>query len=655
MNFFEHQDQARAATTRLVLLFALAVLLIIGVLYLALAPFVAAHTVGLEALDSVDAHLTGQTAAPALGLLYWNFELFATVTVIVLSLVGLGSLYKTISLSDGGRKVAEALGGTEVVSSFDDLRYATLVNVVEEMAIASGVPVPSIYVLHGEGGINAFAAGWSADDAAVAVTEGALDQLSRAELQAVIAHEFSHILNGDMRLNIRLMGVLHGILLIGLMGRVLLRGMHGMGRRSSKGGGGALLAVFALGATLTVVGYVGWWMGQLIKAGISRQREFLADASSVQFTRNTAGLVGALKKIGGLTEGSAVLSPRAEEASHMFFGKVDLKESWFQFLATHPPLLDRIERLDSAAASGLHSASSQGAEHPGSAAAGMAAASGGERLGITPAQVVDQVGTIDSAHLELSASLLAMLPVEVMQASRDPLGAVSILYALLLDRDSGVRQLQISELEDRLLVSELSEVLRLVSFLDVMDPSLRLPLGDLVLPGLRSLSDAQLRKAEGVMSVLAAADGHIDVFEFTLERLFRRRLGARLGRAVRPLQQFRNLRDVLPDIELCLSVLAVEGHSSSEDAAVAWNRALAHLRGGVPGAGTLPTWKLADLENSISRLAGASPAIKSQFLAAAVTCVLDDGYLAIAEAELLRLFAYSLELPLPPLITPKAA
>ena len=652
MNFFEHQDQARVATTRLVLLFALAVVLIIGALYLALLPFVAAHGGGLEALDSVDAHLKGQTTAPGVGLVFWNPELFVTVSMAVLTVVGLGSLYKMISLSDGGRTVAEALGGTEVISNFDDLRYTTLVNVVEEMAIASGVPVPSIYVLHGENGINAFAAGWSPDDAAVAVTEGALNQLSREELQAVIGHEFSHILNGDMRLNIYLIGVLHGIILIGLMGRVLLRSHAVMGRRSSRGGAGALLGIFALGGTLTVVGYVGWWMGQLIKAGISRQREFLADASSVQFTRNSAGLVGALKKIGGLAEGSSVLAPQAEEASHMFFGTVELKSTWFQFLATHPPLLERIERLDSTAAAALVSASAHGQVSSGAA---LAAAPYGERLAVSPQQVLDQVGTIDTAHLELSASLLALLPPEVIQASRDPLGAVSILYALLLDRDAAVRQRQLNALAERLAPAEQSEVLRLIISLDSMDRSLRLPLADLVLPGLRGLSDAQLGKAEAVMAVLAAADGQIDVFEFTLERLFRRRLAARFGRAPRPSQWYRNLRDVLPDIELCLSVLAAEGHNSQEAAAAAWNRALAELRGGAAAAGSLPKWQLADLERSMSRLAGASPGIKSQFLAAAVACVLDDGCLAIEEAELLRLFAHSLELPLPPLITPKVA
>ncbi len=393
-------------------------------------------------------------------------------------------------------------------------------------------------------------------------------------------------------------------------------------------------------------------MGQLIKAGISRQREFLADASSVQFTRNTAGLVGALKKIGGLAEGSEVQSPRAEEASHMFFGTIDLKPAWFQFLATHPPLLERIERLDSAAVAGLVSTPAHG--HAASGAA-LAAAPGGERLAVSPQQVIAQVGTIDTEHLELSAALLRLLPAEVVQASRDPLGAVSILYALLLDRDAAVRRLQLTALEQRLAPAEQREVLRQVGFLDVMDRTLRLPLADLVLPGLRTLSDAQLRKAEAVISVLAAADGQIDVFEFTLQRLFRRRLGGRLGRTARPKQHFKNLRDVLPDIELCLSVLAAAGHSSQEDAGAAWNRALAQLRGGPASAGALPTWGLDDLGHSISRLSGASHSIKRQFLAAAVSCVVDDGYLAIEEAELLRLFAHSLELPLPPLITPKAA
>ncbi len=663
MNFFEAQDQARKATTRLVVLFSLAVMMLIAVLYLCLAPVLGTHSQSLASLESIDSGVTGESAPEALRLLLWDPEVLLAVTIAVLSLVSLGSLYKTLSLSGGGAKIAESLGATEVLNSLSDPRYAVLINVVEEMAIASGVAVPSIYVLEGEPGINAFAAGWSPDDAAVAVTEGALDQLNRDELQGVIGHEFSHILNGDMRLNIRLIGVLHGILLIGLIGQGVLRGLAFSRRRSRNGKeAGAIAAMMMFGLLLMIVGYVGFWMGQLIKAGVSRQREFLADASAVQFTRSTTGIAGALKKIGGLFEGSSVASKRAEEASHMFFGRIGLKASWFNFMATHPPLEERIARLDAGAAAmlaqmeGVPSVAAQpapGMEGVSSMASGQGAV--GARLGLRPEQVVDQVGTIDDQHLAHSAALLSAFPGTVRAAASEPFGAVATLYGLLLDRDPDMRRGQLDMLAQRLTEPMLAETVRLLETLDAMDPSLRLPLADVMLPALRCLSDQQIKKVQAVMSVLAEADGQIDLFEFVLERLFRRRLDARLGKAVRRQVQFRTLREVLPDAELCLAVLARAGHSDKGVAAAVWTRSVAGLTGLAAVDAPLPRWSLGDLDSALQRLALAAPAVKKQFLDASVVCVLDDGYLAIEEAELLRLFAVILEVPLPPLIEPRAA
>ena len=664
MNFFEHQDHARKVTTRLVVLFCLAVMMLIATLYLCLAPVLGTHHQTFLGLDGVSSGMHGTSAPKDMHLVLWDPGLLLGMSIAVLAMVALGSLYKTLSLAGGGSKVAEALGGVNLLDLAPDPRYAMLGNVVEEMAIASGVAVPSVYVLVGEPGINAFAAGWSPDDAAVAVTEGALDQLSRDELQGVIAHEFSHILNGDMRLNIRLIGVLHGILLIGLVGQMIIRGVAYGGRRRSSNSkdGGAVLAILLFGFLLLVVGYVGFWMGQLIKAGISRQREFLADASAVQFTRTTDGIAGALKKIGGLVEGSSVASSRAEEASHMFFGRIGLKASWFNFMATHPPLEERIARLDLGAAAllaqmeGVPSAAAQpgpGMEGIAAMAAGPAAV--GARVGLRPEQVVDQVGTIDDEHLRHSAALLAAFPGPARAAAHEPFGAVAVLYGLLLDRDAATRRHQLELLAQRLSAPLLQETTRLLETLDAMDPSLRLPLADVMFPALCRLSDRQITKVQSVMSVLAEADGKIDLFEFVLERLFLRRLDARLGKAVRRQVQFQALREVLPDAELCLAVLAGAGHADQEIAAVAWTRSVAGLTGLAATAAPLPRWGLGDLDTALQRLALAAPAIKKQFLDAAVRCVLEDGYLAIEEAELLRLFAHSLGLPLPPLIEPQAA
>ncbi|MFP6828296.1 MAG: M48 family metallopeptidase, partial [Gammaproteobacteria bacterium] len=291
MDFFTQQERARRATRTLVVLFLLAVALIV----LAVTMVVA---VGLRLYADPDA---AQSVINDESFVAWvldNGPLLASVAALTALFISLASLYRTATLSRGGAQVARMLGATEVTGETQDPLRQRLLNVVEEMAIASGVPVPDIFVLEEEQGINAFAAGLTPADAAVAVTRGALEKLNRAELQGVIAHEFSHILNGDMRLNLRLMGLSFGILILALMGRWVLHSMHFTRRSRSNGG---IAAAAGLGLSLVIIGYIGLFFGRLIKASVSRQREMLADASAVQFTRDSSGLADALKKIGGYT------------------------------------------------------------------------------------------------------------------------------------------------------------------------------------------------------------------------------------------------------------------------------------------------------------------------------------------------------------------
>lgn len=262
-------------------------------------------------------------------------DVLVFTTLGALLVIGLSSAYRISSLRRGGAVVARQLGGTPVHATPKEFAYQRLRNVVEEIAIASGVPVPEIFVLEDETAINAFAAGYTPADAAITVTRGCLDKLTREELQGVIAHEFSHVLNGDMRLNIRLIGVAFGILAIAVMGRVIMRGASRSGRRKD----GRLVLI---GLGLLVVGYIGVFFARLIKASISRQREFLADASAVQFTRQTEGIAGALKKIGVLASGSELKSHDGEEVAHMLFGD---GVGYSALFATHPPLIQRIKRL----------------------------------------------------------------------------------------------------------------------------------------------------------------------------------------------------------------------------------------------------------------------------------------------------------------------
>ncbi len=335
MDFFEAQDQAKAKTARLVVLFVAAVI---------------ATGISIYAVAS-------------LGLLYafpeseqpiWSLPRAGWTIGITAAIMISCSLFKIASLSSGGGSVAKMLGGRRVSASPSSVTHQRLRNVVEEMALASGTRVPEIYVLEREPSINAFAAGYTLDNAAIAVSRGALEQLDREELQGVVAHEFSHILNGDMRLNTRLIGVIFGILVVAVIGRTILdlvgrATFHGgTSRRSSRGdgkGGGAIIAILLVAFAIMVIGYIGVFFGRFIQSAISRQREYLADAAAVQFTRNPSGISNALRKIKAYAIGSRIQNPDSEELSHMFFANA-LKSSLGGVLATHPPLKERIAAID---------------------------------------------------------------------------------------------------------------------------------------------------------------------------------------------------------------------------------------------------------------------------------------------------------------------
>ncbi len=341
MNFFEHQRIARQRSYLLVVYFSIAVILI------ALAINVLVF-VGWDLLFTKPPQWD-PFAPPSIRYSLWLLQPASHYTfLITLLVIGLGSLFKIIALRDQGPEYpAVLLGGKEVGPSPTDPLEKRLRNVIEEMAIASGCPVPRIFVLPNEGGLNAFASGTEPSNAVITVTRGLLESLNREQLQGVIAHEFSHIFNGDMKLNIQLLGVLNGILLLALTGRGILRAFSRMntGRRnkSSGQGGAVLLYLFGLALVLMVIGYIGLLFGRLIKAAVSRQREFLADASAVQFTRNPDGIAGALKTISSSSAQGQLFHPQAEQFSHFYFN--DALSRWTSLFHTHPPIEERIARV----------------------------------------------------------------------------------------------------------------------------------------------------------------------------------------------------------------------------------------------------------------------------------------------------------------------
>lgn len=612
MDFFQAQDFARRNTKWLVLMFLAAVLAIIGAVYLVIWLAVA----DLANTYPRDLHL-------------WRPDLFWPVAGATALLVVGGSLYRIAQLAaGGGAAVAEALGGRLLSRSSDDLLERRLLNVVDEMAIASGVTVPAVYVMDHETEINAFAAGTDPNAAVVAVTRGCLEKLSRDELQGVVGHEFSHILNGDMRINIRLIGLLHGILLIALIGRTLLRGGS---RRSSKNSGGAVL----LGLGLLIVGYLGVFFGHLIKAAVSRQREYLADASAVQFTRNPHGIAGALKKIAGL-DAAVLQHPRAEEASHMFFGQGI--HAFFQLLATHPPIEERIARLDPAFKA---YAVERGADTAPAGAMGFAASA---RLAVSPEQVRRSVGTVDAPHLAYAHQLLSELPDSLKAAVHDPHRVASVLYAMLVvqeaDAEATLRAVPGAE-------HSVQQALQHLPWLRQAGRAVRLPLVELALPTLKELPPSQQRSILDTTMALIKHDGRLTLFEFTLGSLLRhgieeRRPAARGG---------RDLPAIKADTAVLLSLLAYAGHSDPERARIAFNEATG--RGLLDGAWEMTPRSVLSfevLERVLDHLATLNYRFKAKLIEACVAAIAADGIVTVTEAELLRAVGARLDCPVPPLL-----
>ena len=631
MNFFERQAQARRLSTRLLVLFGLAV---VGIVL------------------AVDAAVWIAWGPPGGGPPSPGVLAFASVAT--LAVIGLGSLYRIASLRAGGDAVAVQLGGVPVPEDTTDLSLRRLRNVVEEIAIASGVPMPALFVLEHEAGINAFAAGYAPTDAAVAVTRGALDRLNRDELQGVIAHEFSHILNGDMRLNIRLMGLLFGILMLGLIGRKVLY-LGGGGRR-----GRGSLPILAAALVAIVVGYVGVFFARMIKAGISRTRESLADAAAVQFTRQTAGLAGALKKIGGLP-GGARLADRgdAEEVSHMLFGDGVGFSGWF---ATHPPLVERIKALEPGFdAARLEALSRQWMQHAPDgleedARLGLAGRDAGVlpdaavQFAVDPGDVVDQVshpGVDDYLRADV---IVARLPDDLRALATRRGSAIPLVVALLRDDDPSLARRQDVEVAARL-GSPVANAARELHAgpLAGLHSLFRLPLASLAFPVLRLRPRPELEVFLDTVHAVVHVDAHVSLFEYCLGRL----LDVQLRESLDPARHARFGRrkpgEVRSEIATLLCVLAQSGH---EDPAEAQRAYLAGMQRILPRDHLpyLPRDQgVLALDATWAPLDQLDPLAKQALVEAATTTIAHDGRMYAAEAELLRTLCGVLHCPLPPL------
>ncbi|HMJ88167.1 MAG TPA: M48 family metallopeptidase [Candidatus Acidoferrum sp.] len=632
--FFAHQKAAHRRTGVLLVYYCFAIAVIVFAVYCALRlvlPF---------ALER--GHVDHEIAFIYPQLLLWS-------SLGTLLVIGAGTLWRVIELRSGGGAVAEMMGGKLVSPSPVDPALRQLRNVIEEISIASGVPVPEIYVLESERAINAFAAGYAPGDAAIAVTRGCLKHLTRDELQGVIAHEFSHILNGDMRLNIHLLGLLHGLFGIYIAGRVLLE--MDWGRTFRRKSGGGVFVVILLGCLLVAIGYLGVLLGRIIQAAVSRQREYLADASAVQFTRNPDGLSGALKKIGGCSSGSRLHSAQAESVSHLFFSN-GISDPWLEMMATHPSLDERIRRLDPSF-SGKFPRVIEVAEPVAQVANVSPFAAIGRAIPrnapvIRAADIARRSGRSVSVHY--AADLIENIPVSLRNATKNSWSATALMFAFVLGNAPEVRERQLQQLTafNTALAAETGAYARQLA---AFDSRVRLPLLSLALPALRQMSLPQWRQVSALLDQLVGCDGGIDVFEFVLKKIIAHHVEAHWEAKRSALIQYYSFTPLADDFAILLSALANSGSGSATEVLNAFSRGLDKLPM-FDGLKLLPIAHcgVAELDRALTRFAQAVPHIRLKLLDACAETVAADGLVNVNEAELIRGIADAINVPLPPLI-----
>lgn len=631
MDFFEYQVSAKRRTSLLMAYYTAAVLLIIAAVY---ASFAAVFLI----LGKHDGDYRNGSA-------WWDGTLFLWVTTVAGVVITGGSLYRIRQLSQGGISVALLLGGRQINHNSEEAGERKILNIVEEMAIASGTPVPPVFVLEEETGINAFAAGLTPADAIIGITKGALQQLSRDELQGVIAHEFSHILNGDMRFNIRLMGLLHGIFMLTLIGQFLLRSatQPSLARSRAKNKGNEKLLFALLGLLLMLIGWIGVFFSMLIKSAVSRQREFLADASAVQFTRNPWGIANALKKIKGSGAGARLVTPHASEASHLFFAN-SAPRLLATLLATHPPLDERIRRLDPTYA--WNAETNEASKR--TASGGTVFAPGAPGFSMTPAAMIASVGTPKLEHLRFAVQITEHLPPRLRQAAQEPFDAQAVIYGLLLSPESDTRKAQVESLRCPA-NSALRQILNaLASELNKVTVSQRLPLAEIAVATLKEISPSQYLSFERDVQMLMEADAKIDLFEYALQRMILRHLRpAFFGSTAPPKPPSQPMEESCAQL---LSCIAHWGSANELDAHSSYSAATAILQPNkLPGVLPRAECTLQLFDAALDDLSFLTPAMTKLLIQSCIAGIVADRVVRPVEAELIRAVADALGYPIPPL------
>lgn len=624
MNFYAAQDRARKSSRILLLLFILLNLAMVCLINLLFAWYLWVNDDPLSLPDRV-----------FLDYLSWE-RIFIVAAAIGLLLI-FAAWLKWLDVKQGGGAVAEQFGGEQVLHSTANGGERRLLNVVEEMALAAGVPVPPVYIMRHEEGINAFAAGLGLTDAAICVTKGTMDGLNRDQLQGVIAHEFSHVLNGDMRLNMRLLVMLHGMVFFGELGRMFASSRTSWWVDSTKSRSSSRGYLVVLGLGLIAIGWCGVLLGNMLKAAISRQREFLADASAVQFTRNPEGIGGALKVIGGSQFQGHLNHPDCQEAGHLFFSAVMPGWLW----STHPPLDVRIRKIEPR----WDGEYLEPEPLPEESDVNL-------DRGKPKQEVIDRlIGTLagvelmDYAFASEAGTVQPTVENDLYSLARDPYDARVVLLGLLLDSDTNVREKQLKLIEEQ--EKPLSERLHNCrSMFSTLPRDEYLLLIELTLPALKAQSEGQYKAFKRLLLQVVQADQQIDLFEWTLYQLVSRYCDAHFGAVRKRENRHKSLDTLKEPYALVISMLAYHGDSADELTSKAFTRGA-----GIAGFYTLKPvveerCNREALAKAVSELAAATPFLRQRLLKGMVEVVRHDGRILPVERELVTAIAAIMESPL---------
>jgi Zn-dependent protease with chaperone function len=647
MNFFQSQQAARRNTRVMVVLFLLAVVaIVVAIDLVAAAAWISMHPPPRGVYAPLGARLA---RVPG-----WVFAMGAILTagaILVVSLFNIAMLR-----AGGGEAVARMVGGRRVAPNTRDPLEKRLLNVVEEMAIASGTRVPAVYVMDEEQGINAFAAGYDISSSVVAVTRGTLETLNRDELQGVIGHEFSHIVNGDMSLNIRMIGVLAGIVFLGAVGGFILRNARGRGKEAG--------AIFIVGLGLYVIGYVGLFFARIIKAMVAREREYLADASGVQFTRNPDGLAGALDQIRASGRQSLITARKAEDVSHLFFGEA-IHAGLF---ATHPPLDERIKRINprfqpqayrgkrlpatelAAPESGMPEAA-LGFAGGGVVQGGDRGGDAGQKWGKSPAESADLVGRVTDEKVIAAQRMLAAIPAGVRERVREPGGAAATVLSLILANTDDVMAAQVAAAKAAGAGAIAEAAAALAGEMRTVGPAYYMPIVDLALPALKAAPAEEHAQLVRALEAAINADRRISIFEFILATLMKSQLGARPKYAP---PRYRSLAEVRREVLFLISLVAFAGGKRGPNAET---EIAAAFRAGVAQTGfddaaplRRDELRMEDASAVLEKLRDLAPMPKAVLVKALFAAVTADGSIRVVEAALMRTIGAVLDCPLPPLL-----